>query len=794
MKHTLGVAPHAHQPSGRLLPVCLILILLMTWLLPATASAGMPRETSRQSPTPPLDLGWASGFNAPGMDSVVAALAIGPDGSLYAGGNFTHAGGVFANHIARWDGSRWRALGDGVSGVAYPDVLALAFGPDGSVYAGGRFTMAGGVVVNHIARWDSTTTSWHPLGSGMGATAYTPEVYALVVGPDGSLYAGGAFLTAGGIDSPYVARWDGTSWHSLGTGMDSVVNALVFGPDGALYAGGYFTMAGGVAAHRIARWDSSTSSWHPLSNGIDEEVNALAMGPGGALYAGGYFTMAGGELANSIARWDPATSTWHPLGSGVGGPDYPGVNALAVGLDGSLYAGGDFATAGGIQTNGIARWDGSTSTWYALGSGIGDPMRTVVYALAAGPGDSLYAGGRFDTAGGVVANHIARWNSATTTWHTVGTGNGLNGVVRALAAAPDGSLYAGGCFTTAGGVVASLVARWDGSTSTWHALGSGRTGSQFSCVRALALGPDGSLYVGGDVSTARWDGSQWHPLGSGIDSGVDALAVGPDGSLYAGGWFTMAGGVAANYIARWDGSEWQPLGSGMNWAVEALAFGPDGSLYAGGYFTTAGGMPANRVARWDGSQWHPLGSGIGDSSVQALTFGLDGSLYAGGWFSGNVARWDGSQWQSLGTGLDLGVYALTVGPDGSLYAGGNFRWAGGIAANHIARWDASTPSWDALSNGVNDDVRALAFVPDGSLYVGGGFAAADYRPSTHIARWGELPPTAVTLASFEAMGDDGIAPSAWPVVVILGLVLAAGAALAQRRVRTIRWHSAGTAT
>ena len=58
--------------------------------------------------------------------------------------------------------------------------------------------------------------------------------------------------------------------------------------------------------------------------------------------------------------------------------------------------------------------------------------------------------------------------------------------------------------------------------------------------------------------------------------------------------------MTANHIARWDGTAWHPLGSGMNGFVDALAFGPDGSLYAGGKFTTAGGVTANGIARWDG--------------------------------------------------------------------------------------------------------------------------------------------------------------------------------------------------
>jgi hypothetical protein len=223
------------------------------------------------------------------------------------------------------------------------------------------------------------------------------------------------------------------------------------------------------------------------------------------------------------------------------------------------------------------------------------------------------------------------------------------------------------------------------------------------------FGPDGQLYAGGSFWTAggvaanyiaRWDGSQWHSLGSGMDSEVRALAFGPDSSLYVGGAFTTAGGVAANHIARWDGSEWHPLGSGMNGQVRALAVGPDGSLYAGGSFTTAGGLAANRIARWDGSQWHPLGSGMGMSDYSAE------------------------------------VFALAVGPDGSLYAGGYFTRAGGVAANYIARWDGS--QWHPLGSGIGGiylDVHALAFGPDGSLYVGGKFTTAGDKPSSNIAQW-----------------------------------------------------------
>jgi hypothetical protein len=69
---------------------------------------------------------------------------------------------------------------------------------------------------------------------------------------------------------------------------------------------------------------------------------------------------------------------------------------------------------------------------------------------------------------------------------------------------------------------------------------------------------------------------------------VTSLACDSSGNVYAGGGFGSAGGVTAIRIAKWNGTNWSALGSGMNKTVTSLAFDHSGNLYAGGFFTTAG--------------------------------------------------------------------------------------------------------------------------------------------------------------------------------------------------------------
>jgi hypothetical protein len=216
----------------------------------------------------------------------------------------------------------------------------------------------------------------------------------------------------------------------------------------------------------------------------------------------------------------------------------------------------------------------------------------------------------------------------------------------------------------------------------------------------------------------------------------------PNGDLVVGGDFTTAGGAAANRIARWNGSAWAPLGSGLNGAVNALAVLPNGDLVVGGTFSSAGGAAANGIARWNGATWSSLGS-VG--FVYALAVLPNGNLVAAGSFfsagavsAQNIARWNGSSWSALGNGIGGIGFALTVLPNGDLVAGGAFSVVGsGLSANHMARWNGS--AWSALGAGVegfssNTQVRSLVVTAAGELAVGGNFLTAGGQVSARFAR------------------------------------------------------------
>jgi hypothetical protein len=337
-----------------------------------------------------------------------------------------------------------------------------------------------------------------------------------------------------------------------------------------------------------------------------------------------------------------------------------------------------------------------------------------------GTGQALYASGHFNSAGNTPAFSVAKWDGLQ--WSRLGTGLTRQGQatrVPGLAIFDDGSgeaLYATGSFDTAGGVPAFGVAKWDGST--WSAVGSALTGQGFK----MAVYDDGhgkELYLGGNftigatiVNITRWNGTAWQNIGV-ADQSVNTLVVHDDGSgpaLFIGGNIRSVAGVPVSGVAKFQNGTWSSPGTGVSGGlgrVNALVPYNNGfgtKLYAGGDFLFAGPVPATNIAVWNGFGWQDIPEGGPDKPITAMATYNDGTgtgLYIGGKFQTvgvrgalSIARYDRRGWSPLDAGLNstgiISVTAMTVfnqEPGGiSLVVGGGFETAGNLSTENIAIW------------------------------------------------------------------------------------------------------------
>lgn len=365
----------------------------------------------------------------------VAAIAV-RDADAFVAGTFASAAEVPVRRVARWDGSRWFPLGSGDSNGVNGVVHALATKPGTDLFAGGEFSEAGGRPASNAARWDGT--SWNALGTGTDGA-----VRAMALASDGSLYAGGEFRRAGGQTARGIAQWNGAAWSEPGGGVNGPVFALLEMNRGMIAAGA-FQEAGGTEARCIALWDGT--QWHPFGEGISslngiQVIYALAV-RGREVFAAGEFSLAGGNPVQHLARWDG--ERWHALATAVTRPGWmTSVRALGV-HGGSVFAGGVFSSIDASPVSGIARWDGAS--WSSLGSGVEGNDESVV-ALAV-RGNQLLAGGSFALAGGRPSRDFAIWSLLNTppevqiarplSGSSFFTGGAIT--LRAQAADPDGSV------------------------------------------------------------------------------------------------------------------------------------------------------------------------------------------------------------------------------------------------------------------------------------------------------------------------------------------------------------------
>lgn len=556
----------------------------------------------------PTSESWANIGNADGPVLSFATLA---SGELAVGGRFLSVGGLPANRIARWNGTSWSAFANGLShaprqmAVMPNGVLMIVddwqgdFGRlqrwDGASWsivdmpfyaAGALHVDANGHLLvtgrtsdwsGGVARWDGANwTMQGQIDFREPSFLITLRMKAVTTMPNGSVVVAGTFSSYGSTSLGDIAVWDGTSWSALGSRRH--VNDLERTPSGQLFAAGQ----PGAGFGSVAYWDGTGWRELPLVN----EALSLCFGPGGDLFCGHQLHSLG-----YVARY--VAGEWRGVGDGTSGPP----NSLAVLPDGRVLAAGGFHKIGGVQTGGVALWNGST--WLAIAGGPPIPMRGAVGR------DGLVFVGDY-------SGNVRTWDGQS--WQQLGGPIG-NGPVIALAVLDDGR---------------PVASDYD-TTYVFDGLGWVPTGP--SHYRLAALSGNRIVGVGGGYDVEVFDGTTWTQLGR-FDDIVYAVVEAADGSLYAAGGFSTVSGVSAAWVARWHGGAWSAV-PGLNGSVTALAALPGGDLVAGGDFTQAGVDAVQGLARWQGRAWRSYGQDLINGVATHFAFvGVRAELTIAGAFTG----------------------------------------------------------------------------------------------------------------------------------------------------------------
>ncbi|TVQ82933.1 MAG: hypothetical protein EA380_00265 [Phycisphaeraceae bacterium] len=756
------------------------------------------------------------------LDAAVFDDGTGP--SVFMAGHFLGVGGVRSPGIVKWDGRAWISIGwwenpfqwsrGSTSQLAvYDGALHANNGPDAPLGGSGEW----------ISKWDGT--SWTTVGAGWSTDPVSRMI--VFDGGDGpELYAiAGLFQDpANQIVSRRIGRWNGSEWRPLGPqiAMSSSSTdkrmAVVHEPDGAkLYIAGTL---GGVrnedlvwipSTSRIAKWDGTT--WSAVGTGLFAGfVLQIAV----LDHADGTHPMV--YLSGELLRITEDSSV-HPLvawngteWSEVPVPANSYISRIAVFDDGQgpkLYAAGSIRITP-EQCVAIARLEGEA--WIPVLADVLDICQSIPFEalvpIEDADGSALYIFGRTTSGGSNIANlGPVRWDGQDV--EIFGDGlvyNLVSGTrVTSIEFYDDGegdALYASGSFVGTSHISARGIARWNGAS--WEPVGGegARSAGIDSHLTRFDDGVEDALYFTGNLTfqgetrhVLKWDGVEWSDVGNAIRKRVYAAQVFNDGTgdaLYVAGEFAIADGSVADYIARWDGVAWSgvvgtdPDGYAPSGLIRKLHVFDDGSgqeaLYALGAFMSVTGS-AN-LARWNGTTWEPVGPqpppqindiiGFDDGSgpmLYALRITSTGSVIGGTGQSVTLSRLEEAGWVEVailtegyffGTGAH-DPFSMAVFDDGSgpsLYISASFENAEGVPANSIVRWDGQ--NFSPLGRGfenmyyINCWGSAMKVHDDGSgpaLFVGGTFTSAGGAGAGLIAKWQGCAPDLVPNCPGDINGD-----------------------------------------
>jgi hypothetical protein len=318
---------------------------------------------------------WSLVFTTsdPGIfDMLVHDDGSGP--ALFVAGLFTSLGGQPFGGIARWDGQTLDSLQGGVGEqtVLHPGIFSLAehdFGAGLELVVGGTFAHAGPVFTHNLARW--TGSGWLAVGAGIDGGRIDQVLSMDLGGSSGAnLFVRGVFSTIGSLPIGRLARWDSAGWHWVGGGVltengytGDVRSFAAFdtgdGRGPKLFAGGYFVSAGGVTARYLASLEGCGGDATTFCHG-DGSATACPCGNASAVgdRAGCLHSLGTGGTLRVHGRASIASDTLRLEGAAMPNSSalyFQGINVIAGG-SGMTFGDGVSCTAGpfvrlGTKTN-----------------------------------------------------------------------------------------------------------------------------------------------------------------------------------------------------------------------------------------------------------------------------------------------------------------------------------------------------------------------------------------------------------------------------------------------------------
>lgn len=294
----------------------------------------------------------------------------------------------------------WNTVGTGVvTGTAIHSICAV---DASNIYVAGLFTNIGDVAATNVAKWDGST--WSSLGFNVSYQNNSVATNITAI-PGSNVFVSYSLRNTGtGNDEPYISMYNGSSWTNL-TGVISAITASRYVYDMVLL-----------------------------------DTNTLFV-------CGNQFSTTYG-----LAKYNVSQPAWTQIGPGLIGAGFiVSLTSIAKISSTQIIVGGNLTTAGSIPFNGIGLYNNTNSTWsvfiasftFGLINSISVVSPTVVFVGASG---------------------LFRINDAGDGWINTNATNGLSSnVVRSVYAVNSTNVYFVGSFNTTPYV---SVAKWTGSLTS----------------------------------------------------------------------------------------------------------------------------------------------------------------------------------------------------------------------------------------------------------------------------------------------------------------------------------------